>query len=143
MMRCARLAIETTEHAQVLLVRGRIERALAELGVQDGLCHLWCPHTTAAVTVNEGADPDVPADFLARLDRLAPWHDDYRHTEGNAAAHIKAMLVGASVTVPVAAGRLALGRWQDVYFCEFDGPRRRTLEVRAVPAGASEGGRRS
>jgi secondary thiamine-phosphate synthase enzyme len=131
-MKCARLAIATTAHAQVILVRSRIEQALAELGVADGLCHLWCPHTTAGITVNEGADPDVPADFLAGFDRLVPWGGDYRHGEGNAAAHIKAMMVGASVTVPVAGGRLALGTWQDVYFCEFDGPRRRTLEVRAL-----------
>jgi secondary thiamine-phosphate synthase enzyme len=129
----ARLAVETSEHAQVILLRARVEQALAELGAGDGLCHLWCPHTTAGVTVNEGADPDVAADFLARLEHLAPWRGGYRHGEGNAAAHIKAMLVGASVTVPLAGGRLALGTWQDVYFCEFDGPRRRTLEVRVLP----------
>ena len=132
-MKCVRLAIETTAHAQVILVRERVERALAELGAGDGLCHLWCPHTTAGLTVNEGADPDVAADLLAGLERLVPWRGDYRHGEGNAAAHIKATLVGAAATVPVAGGRLALGRWQDVYFCEFDGPRRRTLEVRWLP----------
>jgi secondary thiamine-phosphate synthase enzyme len=132
-VKAARLALETSEHAQVLLLRSSVEKALGEMGVGEGLCHLWCPHTTAGVTVNEGADPDVAADFLARLDRLVPWRDDYRHAEGNAAAHIKAMIVGASVTVPVAGGRLALGRWQDVYFCEFDGPRRRTLELRVLP----------
>jgi secondary thiamine-phosphate synthase enzyme len=131
-VKCARLAIETTAHAQVILVRQRVEKALAELGVSDGLCHLWCPHTTAGIAVNEGADPDVPADFLARYESLVPWRGGYRHGEGNAAAHIKAMMVGVSVTVPVTGGRLALGTWQDVYFCEFDGPRRRTLEVRAL-----------
>jgi secondary thiamine-phosphate synthase enzyme len=128
-----RLAVETTARSQVVLVRERVERALAELGALDGLCHLWCPHTTAGVTVNEGADPDVAADLLARLERLVPWESGYRHAEGNAAAHIKAALVGAAVTLPVAGGRLALGTWQDVYFCEFDGPRRRSLEVRLLP----------
>jgi secondary thiamine-phosphate synthase enzyme len=84
--------------------------------------------------VNEGADPDVPRDFLERLDHLVPWRAGYHHAEGNAAAHIKSVMVGASLTLPVEAGRLALGTWQDVYFCEFDGPRRRTLEVRFVAA---------
>ncbi len=132
-MKRVRIAVETSSRSQVILLRARIEQALAELGAGEGLCHVWCPHTTAGVTVNEGADPDVAADLLERLERLAPWRDAYRHGEGNAAAHIKAAMVGASVTVPLAAGRLALGRWQDVYFCEFDGPRRRTLEVRVIP----------
>lgn len=132
-MRRVRIAVETGEHSQVLLLRRQIEEALGELGAGDGLCHLWCPHTTAALTVNEGADPDVAGDFLRFLDRLVPWKGDYRHAEGNAAAHIKSMFVGASVTLPVSGGQLALGTWQDVYLCEFDGPRRRTVEIRFLP----------
>jgi secondary thiamine-phosphate synthase enzyme len=128
-----RLRVETKSRDQVVLVRRDVEEALRGLGAGDGLCHLWCPHTTAAVSVNEGADPDVARDFLARLDEVVPWEAGYRHAEGNAAAHIKAVLVGPSVTVAVEDGRLALGTWQDVYFCEFDGPRRRTLEVRFLP----------
>jgi len=130
----SRLAVQTSERSEVLLLRPLVEKALAELEADHGLCHLWCPHTTAGLTVNEGDDPDVARDLLARLDHLVPWNGGYRHAEGNAAAHIKAALVGPSVTVPVAAGRLALGRWQDVYFCEFDGPRRRTVEVRFLRA---------
>lgn len=129
-MKQGRFQVETEERAQVLLVRDRVDEVLAGIEAGDGLCHLWCPHTTAALTVNEGWDPDVTRDLLARLDAIVPWSAGYRHAEGNAAAHIKAALVGPGVTVPVAEGRLALGRWQDVYFCEFDGPRRRTVEVR-------------
>jgi len=129
-MRVARFQVETEARAQVLLVKDRVDKALAQLEAKDGLAHLWCPHTTAGLTVNEGWDPDVTRDLLGRLEALVPWDAGYKHAEGNSAAHIKAALIGPGVTVPVEAGHLALGRWQDVYFCEFDGPRRRTIEVR-------------
>ena len=129
-MKRVRLTVETHRHSEILLVRQRVEEALGGIEADEGLCHLWCPHTTAALSVNEGADPDVARDFLARLDSLVPWQSGYHHAEGNAAAHIKAVLVGPAVTVAVEGGRLALGTWQDVYFCEFDGPRVRTLELR-------------
>ncbi len=133
-MKVGRFVVETRQRSEVVLVRDRVERALQELEARDGLCHLWCPHTTAGLTVNEGADPDVARDFLARLEALVPWEGGYRHAEGNAAAHIRSVLVGPAVTLPVESGRLALGTWQDVYFCEFDGPRRRRVEVRYLPA---------
>jgi secondary thiamine-phosphate synthase enzyme len=133
-MKVARFQVETESRAQVVLVRDRVNEALGGLGAEDGLAHLWCPHTTAALTVNEGWDPDVTKDLLGRLEVLVPWEAGYRHAEGNSAAHIKAALIGPGVTVPVAHGQLALGRWQDVYFCEFDGPRRRTVEVRFLEA---------
>jgi secondary thiamine-phosphate synthase enzyme len=129
-VKVARFQVETESKAQVVLVRDRVNQALSGLGAADGLAHLWCPHTTAALTVNEGWDPDVTTDLLGRLEVLVPWSAGYRHAEGNSAAHIKAALIGPGVTVPVEGGHLALGRWQDVYFCEFDGPRRRTVEVR-------------
>jgi secondary thiamine-phosphate synthase enzyme len=129
-MKVLRFYVETESRAQVVLLRKHVNVALAGLGAGEGLVHLWCPHTTAALTVNEGWDPDVTADLLERLDALVPWSAGYRHSEGNSAAHIKAALIGPGVTVPVEGGHLALGRWQDVYFCEFDGPRRRTVEVR-------------
>lgn len=129
-MKLARFQVETEARAQVLLVREQVEKALSQLEAGDGLAHLWCPHTTAGLTVNEGWDPDVTTDLLGRLEALVPWEAGYRHAEGNSAAHIKAALIGPGVTVPVEGGHLALGRWQDVYFCEFDGPRRRTVEVR-------------
>ena len=132
-MKRREISIETGARDEVVLLRKPIEVELAALGAGDGLVVLHCPHTTAGLAVNEGWDPDVLADFLAALDRVVPWEGHYRHAEGNAAAHVKSVLVGHSVTLPVEGGRLALGRWQDVYFCEFDGPRARTVELRFLP----------
>jgi len=129
-MKVARFQVETEARAQVLLVRKQVDHALSTLSATEGLALLWCPHTTAGLTVNEGWDPDVTTDLLGRLEALVPWDAGYRHAEGNSAAHIKAAMIGPGVMVPVEGGHLALGRWQDVYFCEFDGPRRRTVEVR-------------
>jgi secondary thiamine-phosphate synthase enzyme len=100
--------------------------------VSDGLCHVFVPHTTAGVTISENADPDVTRDVMAVLERLVPRSGDYRHVEGNSDAHVKASLLGASALVPIAAGRLVLGTWQAVYFCEFDGPRHRRCIVTAI-----------
>jgi secondary thiamine-phosphate synthase enzyme len=133
-MESRRLTLETEARDAVVLLREPIERALAGMGARDGLLHVFCPHTTAGVTVNEGWDSDVTHDLLKALDRAVPWTAGYRHSEGNAAAHVKAALIGPAVTVPVEGGRLALGRWQDVWFCEFDGPRRRTVELRFLGA---------
>ena len=113
-------------------VTAEVQKAVASSGVATGLCHLYVPHTTAAVTINECADPDVARDFEAAIDRLVPLHGSYRHSEGNSDSHVKSILVGASVTVPVEGGKLALGRWQGVFFCEFDGPRERKLNVQVV-----------
>jgi secondary thiamine-phosphate synthase enzyme len=112
-----------------VLLREPIDAALAKAAVTDGLLHVWSAHTSAGVTVNEGWDPDVLDDFLAALERAVPHAAKYKHAEGNAAAHVKTVLVGAGVTIPVAGGKLALGQWQDVWFCEFDGPRTRTLTL--------------
>ncbi len=102
-------------------------------GVHTGVCHLYVPHTTAGIIVNEGADPDVARDIEAALDRLVPKSAAYQHAEGNSDSHIKSALVGSSATVFIAGGRLELGRWQGVFFCEFDGPRERTLRIKIVP----------
>lgn len=102
-------------------------------GWDQGAVLLFCPHTTAGLTLNEGADPDVRRDLLATLRRLVPERGDYRHAEGNSDAHLKASLMGSSVLVPLEAGRLVLGTWQAVYFCEFDGPRRRQVRVSHLP----------
>jgi secondary thiamine-phosphate synthase enzyme len=107
-----------------------VQRAVTELNVADGVCTVFVPHTTAGITINENADPDVVADMLSVLDKLVPWASaDYRHSEGNTAAHVKSSLVGHSVQVPVRGGRLQFGTWQGIYFCEFDGPRRRKVWV--------------
>jgi secondary thiamine-phosphate synthase enzyme len=106
-------------------ITDRVAAAVSESGVKNGFCRVFIPHTTAAVTINENADPDVPRDILAALDRIVPLSNRYRHAEGNAAAHIKASLFGASQTVFIESGRLVLGTWQSLFFCEFDGPRTR------------------
>jgi secondary thiamine-phosphate synthase enzyme len=126
------LTIRTGAHTEFVPLASRIEAEAADLLSEDGLLHVYVPHTTAGVLVNEGADPDVMSDVGRVLERLVPWKGDYRHAEGNAAAHVKAVLVGHAATIPVRRGRLALGRWQEVFFCEFDGPRTRQVELRLL-----------
>jgi secondary thiamine-phosphate synthase enzyme len=126
------LTVETGARTEFVPLAARIRAEAAGLLSGDGLLHLYVPHTTAGVLVNEGYDPDVMADVGRVLERLVPWKADYRHAEGNAAAHVKAVLVGHAATVPVRAGKLALGRWQEIFFCEFDGPRTRQVELRLL-----------
>jgi secondary thiamine-phosphate synthase enzyme len=121
--------IQTRQRTQLLDVTRQVQSALAEADLEDGLCCVYVPHTTAAVTINENADPDVSRDILHEINKRIPFEDGYHHAEGNSAAHIKASLFGAAVTIPVQSGRLALGTWQAVYFCEFDGPRSRRFLV--------------
>jgi secondary thiamine-phosphate synthase enzyme len=111
----------------MLDITAEVRRAIAESGIGEGICHLFIPHTTAGITINEGADPSVRQDILSKLDRLIPQEEGYRHAEGNAAAHIKASLVGSSATAFVHGGRISLGTWQSVFLCEFDGPRQREV----------------
>jgi secondary thiamine-phosphate synthase enzyme len=98
--------------------------------IENGVCHIFVPHTTAGITINENADPSVRQDILMELDKLVPWQANYTHVEGNAAAHIKASLIGSSETIPIENGELVLGTWQGVFFAEFDGPRRREVWVK-------------
>jgi secondary thiamine-phosphate synthase enzyme len=126
------LSIRTTARFQMVDITDDIRKAVRESKVTSGHCLVFVPHTTAAVTINENADPDVPRDILAGLDKLIPLHDNYRHVEGNAAAHIKATLVGASEQIIIEKGDLVLGTWQSVFFCEFDGPRTRRVLVRVI-----------
>jgi secondary thiamine-phosphate synthase enzyme len=123
------LTIRTVAQCEMIDITGRITEEVRKSGIKDGICHLFIPHTTAAITINENADPDVPRDILTAMDQLIPLSDHYRHTEGNAAAHIKASLFGTSQTVFIKDGRLVLGTWQSLFFCEFDGPRTRTVLV--------------
>ena len=124
------LTIRTTARCEMMDITDRVAAAIRETGIKNGICRLFVPHTTAAVTINENADPDVPRDILAALDRIVPLADRYRHAEGNAAAHVKASLFGASQTIFIEEGRLVLGTWQSIFFCEFDGPRTRKILVR-------------
>jgi secondary thiamine-phosphate synthase enzyme len=110
-----------------------VQRAVHESGVQDGLCHIFCPHTTAGLTINENWDPSVRHDLGVALDQMVPQRSDFRHGEGNSPAHIKSALVGAAQTVFVQGGQLVLGTWQGIYLAEFDGPRRRRVLVKVTP----------
>jgi secondary thiamine-phosphate synthase enzyme len=122
-----KISITTSKRTELVPVTQAIQAAVAKLPAWDGLLHVHSPHTTAGVTVNEQADPDVAADMEQALSKLVPWKADYTHAEGNSAAHIQTALVGVSTFVPVRWGRLALGTWQGIFLCEFDGPRTREL----------------
>ena len=119
------VAVETRKRTEMIDITAEVQRALEREKPGAGICTVFVPHTTAAVTINENADPSVKTDMLAGLERAVPADAGYTHSEGNSAAHIKACLVGSSVSVPVENGRLCLGTWQGIYFCEFDGPRQR------------------
>ena len=123
------LVVRSTTRADAIEITDRVQHVVRESGIETGLCQVYVPHTTAGVFINENADPDALSDILSTLEALVPWENGYRHAEGNAAAHIKASLVGTSQSVPVRNGRLALGRWQGIFFADFDGPRDRHVQV--------------
>jgi len=127
------LSIRTSRRTELKNVTSEVEAAVRESGSTEGVCHLYVPHTTAGVLINEGDDPAVARDIETTLDRLIPHRANYEHAEGNSDSHIKTALVGSSEIVPIEGGRLALGRWQAVFLAEFDGPRTRELRVKIVP----------
>jgi secondary thiamine-phosphate synthase enzyme len=130
------LQVKTNEPREMVRITRLLARAVEEAGWRDGVCTIFVPHTTAGVTINENADPDVARDLLYALDQIVSSDDPgYRHAEGNSAAHVKASMMGFSQAVIVRGGALALGTWQDIIFCEFDGPRQRQVMVEFVPAG--------
>lgn len=124
------LHVKTDRRTQLVDVTAQVQKAVAASGVVNGICYLYVPHTTAAITINECADPDVARDIEGALDRLIPKTGPYRHSEGNSDSHVKSVLVGASLIIHVEDGKLVLGRWQGVFFSEFDGPRDRRLQVK-------------
>ena len=126
------LSVKTREKSELIDITSDINRVVQKSGIEQGLCMLYVPHTTAAVTINESADPSVKADMLMILNKIIPWEAGYRHLEGNSAAHIKTTLVGSSELIAIEGHRLVLGTWQGVFFCEFDGPRNRKLHVRII-----------
>ena len=128
-MALKRLYIKTQTKQEMIDITERVQRAVRELSVTDGACVLFVPHTTAALTINEHADPAVKEDILTMLSKLVPAGPHYQHAEGNAHAHIRASLLGHSVTVPIEDGKIVLGTWQGIFFCEFDGPRQREVWV--------------
>lgn len=114
-------------------VTSKVSEAVRESGVTDGICVVFCPHTTAGITINENADPDVVTDMLFALDKTFPHRPEFRHFEGNTTAHLKASYMGSSATVIIENGKLLLGTWQGIYFCEFDGPRTRSYFIKILP----------
>jgi len=126
------IGVETSTRTQIKDITREVARVVKESGVESGVCHLYVPHTTAGILINESDDPDVARDIGEALDRLVPRDAGYKHYEGNADSHIKASLVGSSQVVPIEGGKLGLGRWQGIFFCEFDGPRKREVKVRIV-----------
>ena len=124
------LSIKTTSHTQMLDITRPVQDAVTDSGVKSGICTIFIPHTTAAVTINENADPDVVRDFTMEINKIVPWEDGYHHMEGNSAAHLKSSMIGFSEQVIIEDGRLVLGVWQGIYFCEYDGPRTRKVIVK-------------
>ena len=121
--------VSTRDRSQFVNITSEVQKAATDQGIDRGAVTVFVPHTTAGITINENADPDVVLDIQKTLEKIVPWRGGYRHCEGNSAAHVKAGLMGSSVCVPVEGGKLALGTWQSIYFCEFDGPRQRKVWV--------------
>jgi secondary thiamine-phosphate synthase enzyme len=128
------LSVKTSARTELIDITSRIAEQVKKSGVSDGLCMLYVPHTTGAVTINESADPSVRGDILMVLNQMVPWEANYKHLEGNSPAHVKATLVGASELLAIQNGALVLGTWQGIFFCEFDGPRTRKIHVRIMDA---------
>jgi secondary thiamine-phosphate synthase enzyme len=123
------VSVQTSGKNEMVDITSQVVSAVRESGILDGICIVYIPHTTCAVSINENADPSVKRDILTELDKMVPWKDGYQHLEGNSAAHIKAGMFGFSQTFPVTGGTLPLGTWQGIYLCEFDGPRSRTVRI--------------
>jgi secondary thiamine-phosphate synthase enzyme len=123
--------IKTLNRTEMVDITSEVHRCLSE-EMSDGIAVIYSPHTTAGITINENADPSVKSDMKKSLDKLIPFTDNYTHMEGNSDAHIKATLTGLSVTIPVVNGRMTLGTWQGIYFCEYDGPRNRKFYIKTI-----------
>jgi secondary thiamine-phosphate synthase enzyme len=126
------IRVKTNARTELLDITQGVQRVVAESGIRSGVCYIYVPHTTSGITINENTDPNVGRDILMELNKVIPFDDHYGHTEGNSAAHIKSTIVGVSKAVMVEDGRLALGTWQAIFFCEFDGPRERRVMVKVL-----------
>ena len=126
------ISVKTSSHTQFIDITSKVSVVLQKTGIKDGICTVFTPHTTAGITINENADPDVPRDIIKEMGKVIPLNDGYDHIEGNSAAHIKSSLFGCSETVIIRNGSLMLGTWQSVFFCEFDGPRNRKVWVEII-----------
>ena len=126
------LRVKSSSRTEFVDITAGVQRLVAESGVRSGICYVYVPHTTSAITINENSDPNVGRDILKELNKVIPFDDQYGHSEGNSAAHIKSSLMGVSKAIMVEEGRLALGTWQAIFFCEFDGPRDRRVQVKVM-----------
>ena len=126
------ITVKTSRKVEMIDITGEVNRRIKKSSIREGICLIYCPHTTAGLTINENADPNVVRDILNGLDRLIPEDCSYLHAEGNSPAHIKSSIVGCSQTVIISSGKLSLGTWQSVFFCEFDGPRTRSVWVKTI-----------
>ncbi len=129
------IPVQTRSRCQLVDITSQVRLAVRDLALKDGIVTVFVPHTTAGITIQENADPDVVSDLLMELERIVPFEDGYRHSEGNSAAHIKSSLMGSSIHVLVEGGQLLFGTWQGIYFCEFDGPRHRKVWIKVVSTG--------
>jgi len=126
------MSVKTSSRVELIDITHLVEKVASEGKVKSGLCTVYVPHTTAAVTINENADPSVRSDIIKELNKIIPFDDNYSHLEGNAAAHIKASIIGSSETILIEGGSLVLGTWQGIFFCEFDGPRSRKVLIKVI-----------
>lgn len=126
--------IHTKSRSEFKDITDWVRKEVRASGIREGICVVYVPHTTAAVTINESADPSVVEDIIFQMEKIVPWTANYRHSEGNSAAHIKASLFGSSVAIIISDGDIVLGTWQGVFFCEFDGPRSRKVLLKMVPS---------
>jgi secondary thiamine-phosphate synthase enzyme len=126
------LSVKTNAKTELIDITSKVQNIVRQSAITDGICMLYVPHTTAAVTINESADPNVKNDIMMILNHVVPWEANYRHLEGNSPAHVKATLVGQSELIAIENKDLVLGTWQGIFFCEFDGPRNRKLHIRLI-----------
>ena len=128
----SQFSVSTNSSTEMVDITSQVQNELKRAEIKSGICTVYVPHTTAGITINEGADPAVARDMVMELNKIIPLQDEYAHAEGNSAAHIKTSLLGSSVQIPVEEGRLSLGTWQSVFLCEFDGPRNRRVIVKVI-----------
>ena len=128
----SQFSVRTGSNVEFVNITAQVSKTVSDSGIQEGLCIVFIPHTTAAVTINESADPAVISDIAMEINKIVPFSDGYRHMEGNSAAHIKSSLFGVSSQIPIVDGRLMLGTWQGIFFCEFDGPRNRKVHIKLL-----------
>lgn len=126
------LEIKTRSRSEMIDITGEIRKIAKNSGIKEGICYLFVPHTTAGITINEDADPDVASDIIHTLEKMIPYEGNYRHSEGNTAAHVKASLIGSSIYILIKDGEILLGKWQGIFFCEFDGPRTRKVILKLI-----------